>query len=479
MRKIPLILLLTFLVFFFSLPLQAEEQPSLEEILSEIRALRAELREKDRRIQALEEEVRRLRAQMAEKARPAEKEAATARVEISPPVKRVTFGGQYRINSYSVHTHRKNLNASRLRLRQNLDLVFSEAFRTHLQVELGHTPANITKTEERLRVRHAVLTWAPRRDLSLEAGLLPLSDRAAEMLYSADWDYNPLALTLSYRNPYWGNFRLFAAQLNEGDEALAHDDFLHYELDWERPLSPNLTLSAFALYAEVAENYANPAGGPSSHTRPHLNYGLGLSFKPYEDLTLRAVLAGSFTDREILGTPNDASGWLLRLEAEKTFPWGSASLLFTHASGDSDGEGFLPIMALAGTYGYWGYTGILTVQGPTDTGFDDTAVNVSNNGYGLTTLQGRLRWRLADWAGLTLAAGWFGNTEAPGRDDLVGYDFLGMLTLRLHRYLTLDLGLDYAHLKDSVNGYESRDFNFAPGKEEDKLAAFSRLQAEF
>ncbi len=468
-------------LFLFAPSARAAGEPSLTEVLSELRALQAELRKKDREIEALRRELSELKSRLAEKEPSVAAPSGPAKKapEISPPVKRIAFGGQYRINSYSVHTHRKTLNASRLRIRQNLDLVFDSRLRSHLQVELGHTHANLTTTEKRLKVRHAVLSYAFGGGFSAEAGILPLSDRARDMLYSADWDYNPLALALYYRNKRLGDFRLFAAELDEGEEDLAHDDFVHYELDWERKFSPGLKLSLFALYAEVAENYANPAGGPSEHTRPHLNYGGMLTWKPREDLTLRAALIGSFTDREILGTPDDASGWLLRLEAEKTFGPAALSLLFTHASGDKDGEGFLPLMALSGTYGYWGYTGILTVQGPTDTGFDDTAVNVSNNGYGLTTFQTRLSYAFSERLRLWLAAGWFGDTEARGRDSTVGYDFLGMLTLRLHRYLTLDLGLDFAHLEDSVNGYADRSFNFNPGDEEDKLAVFSRLQAEF
>ena len=37
----------------------------------------------------------------------------------------------------------------------------------------------------------------------------------------------------------------------------------------------------------------------------------------------------------------------------------------------TDGGAFVSPMSLLGTHGYWGYTAILTIQGPTDTGIDD------------------------------------------------------------------------------------------------------------
>lgn len=155
-----------------------------------------------------------------------------------------------------------------------------------------------------------------------------------------------------------------------------------------------------------------------------------------------------------------------------------------HASGEHDGTGFLMPMAFAQTFGYWGYTGILTVQGPTDTGFDFDGINMSNNGYGLTSAQARYAFPINANLRAYLAAGWFGNTDAPGRSDRVGIDFLAMLTYRFNDVLALDLGADYARLEDSVSGYfqgvqGGAAFNQAQGVERDKFALFGRLQAEF
>ncbi|UKL12929.1 hypothetical protein [Dissulfurimicrobium hydrothermale] len=106
-------------------------------------------------------------------------------------------------------------------------------------------------------------------------------------------------------------------------------------------------------------------------------------------------------------------------------------------------------MTLAKTYGYWGYTGLLTVQGPTDTGFDGDAVNISNNGYGLTTFQTK-----RDDTDIYLGAGWFGNSRTPdGRSSYLGTDLLTILTYHFTKILALDAGMAYAHLADGVSGY--------------------------
>jgi hypothetical protein len=157
----------------------------------------------------------------------------------------------------------------------------------------------------------------------------------------------------------------------------------------------------------------------------------------------------------------------------------------TYASGDSDGTGFLPTMALATTYGYWGYTGILTVQGPTDTGFDGDAVNISNNGFGMATVQVKYARPLMQDFDIHLAAGWFGASDTPsGRDELVGGDFLAMGTYHFNQWLALDAGAAYARLGDSVSGYwqgvrGGASFNQAPNEERNKYVFFTRLQAEF
>jgi hypothetical protein len=135
-----------------------------------------------------------------------------------------------------------------------------------------------------------------------------------------------------------------------------------------------------------------------------------------------------------------------------------------------------------GANSYWGYTGILTVQGPTDTGFDGDSLNISNNGYGLASVQARCSFPLAIVLKGYLAAGWFGGGRAAGRSRSVGVDVLAMGTYRFGKALALDVGAAYARLEDSVSGYQqgaAGAFNQPAGARRDKRALFARLQAEF
>jgi hypothetical protein len=290
-------------------------------------------------------------------------------VDAAPRRPQLSLGGQYRVNGYSADNDLGggHQTASRVRIRQNVDLEFDERFRTHLQLELGHTNDNVTTTTSSSRgngiaVRHAVMDYILDRDVRFRAGVVPLSDRFGDSLFSADWDYNPVALAVT-APLLGGTVRAFAANLGEGFETVAEDDFVHYQLDYEIPLSPENRLNFGATLAKVAD-----AGGTD---RFHANYGIGGSFRLKDGLLFRSFLIGSHTDSQLLGVSDDAHGFAGKIELS----WENGlGIMATYASGDSDGSGFLPTMALATTNGYWGYTGILTVQGPTDTGFDDGVI---------------------------------------------------------------------------------------------------------
>jgi hypothetical protein len=399
----------------------------------------------------------------------------------------VSLGGQYRINSYSADNDlgAGQQTASRVRIRQNVDFRFNESFFTHLQLELGHTTDNITTTNNSSRatniaVRHAVLDYTLENGINLQAGIVPLSDRFGDTLFSSDWYYNPVAVSLTTSlGP--GELRTFAGNLWEGVETDSADDFVHYQLDYALPLQGESQLNFGATLANVPDAPAAPGVPFSGHDRNHISYGVGGSFPLSDDVLVRAFVLGSHTDRKLLGTSDDAKGLAAKLEVTA----GDFALLATHATGDSDGSGFLPVMALARTNGYWGYTGLLTVQGPTDTGFDGDSVNISNNGFGLTTVQAKYARTLIEDLDIHLAAGWFGNTDGKsGRDSFVGADFLAMATYRFTSFLALDLGGAYARLEDGLSGYSNgviggASYNQPLDRDRDKWAFFSRLQAEF
>ena len=406
-----------------------------------------------------------------------------------------SFGGQYRINFYNADNDTNAVvpdtddqTAARTRIRQNIDLKFSEQFKTHLQLELQHTTDNVTRTASRrggattnVSVRHAVMDYTFGNGTNLQAGLVPLHDYYHDTLFSSDWDYNPLAASVMI--PFGpGNLRLFAANLEEGAENIENDDFVHYQADYTLPLGGGGQVNVGGTVLNLQDD-----ASVGTNDSFHYNAAVGMHLPFGNDLAFNGLVIGSWSDSDLLGTADSADG--IAVLAELTGPAGPGNfgILVSHASGESDGSGFLPPMAFAQTYGYWGYTGILTVQGPTDTGFDFDGVNISNNGYGLTSVQGKYSFPIMINLNGYLAAGWFGNSDVSGRDSTLGYDLLAMGTYRFTKIFALDFGAGYADLNDSVSGYSqgvqtgggAPFFNQAAGTERDKWALFGRLQAEF
>ncbi len=413
---------------------------------------------------------------------------------VNPYGIKISFGGQYRINFYNARNEGNNIlldhddqRAARLRIRQNIDIKFNNNFSTYLQIELQHTSDNITTTDLRLgnkstelSVRHAVMEYISRDGIVLKAGILPLHDYFHDTLFSSNWDYNPVAGSLIFPVGK-GKLRIFGANLKEGEENISQDDFIHYQIDYIVNIHKyQFVFSGTALNLQQDPSYGKDDGW-------HYNYGFSYSFPFKNSWNINGFLVGSYTDRKLLGTKNNAHGIAIFAELVGNLGKGRFGFLISHATGDKHGEGFLPPMAFAKTFGYWGYTGILTVQGPTDTGFDFDGVNISNNGLGLTTVQIKYQFPLIYKLYGYTAIGWFGNTNPPERrSNMLGIDLLAIGTYKLNNYLKLDLGIAYAHLKDSVSGYFQGVqhagkvlFNQDVGKTRDKFVTFGRLQAEF
>lgn len=449
----------------------------------------------DEKIENLQQQIDELRSQLkAERtAREKEKKEFQSEVETIKSADsknkwpETSFGGQYRINFYNVDNDTNTVvpdtddqTAARTRIRQNVDLKFSEQFKTHLQIELSHTTDNVTTTGG-VSVRHAVMDYTFSNGTNLQAGLVPLHDYYHDTLFSSDWDYNPLAASVNI--PFGpGTLRLFAANLEEGAENIENDDFVHYQTDYSFPLGGGGQINVSGTVLNLQNDVS-----VSTNDSFHYNYGVGTHLPFGDDLAFNGFVIGSWSDSDLLGTTGNANGVAVLAELTGSAGPGNFGLLVSHASGESDGTGFLPPMAFAQTFGYWGYTGILTVQGPTDTGFDFDGVNISNNGYGLTSVQGKYVFPIMNKLNGYLAAGWFGNSEVSGHDSTLGYDLLAMGTYQFTKILALDFGAGYAHLNDSVSGYfqgvqnggGGASFNQAAGTERDKWALFGRLQAEF
>lgn len=102
-----------------------------------------------------------------------------------------TFGGQYRINTFaerSLDAEPVTLLGERVRLRPTARFELSDGVGGMLQLE-----ANQVDNAFAFRARYAD-AFVRFGGVELHAGLLPLSDRFGDTLFSASWDFNPLAV---------------------------------------------------------------------------------------------------------------------------------------------------------------------------------------------------------------------------------------------------------------------------------------------
>jgi hypothetical protein len=390
----------------------------------------------------------------------------------------ITFPGQYRTNFYSVDNDKEGeaqQNAARLRLRQNIDIQFSEVLSSSVRFQLNHTTSNITnagdKDSKGVLIRHGYAQYEL-ESYMIKSGLVPVSEYSNEVLFSSGWGYNPFALE-GYTQVNENTLHYFLANLKEGDERQTRDDFTHYHIDYIHTYNEKTKIIVTASLMEV-EGFGD-----------HQNIGLKVDTVLPNEMKLNALLMHSSTDKGILLTQKEASGVAFLSELIMKQPGMQFSFLVSYASGEEDGSGFLVPLALTKTNSYWGYTGIMTVMAQTDTGFSGDSVNISNNGHGMASIQAKSELYLMPKLKVQVSAGWFGATKTSDRKSDVGLDLLAMGTYDITPVLKLDLGLAYAQLEDSLSGTEagvvmgsSYNAPFA-GVSRKKSAFFGRIQLEF
>ncbi|MCD6259569.1 MAG: hypothetical protein J7J31_08205 [Helicobacteraceae bacterium] len=393
----------------------------------------------------------------------------------------ISFPGQYRINFYSVENDRAGedtQNAARARIRQNVDIEFSDQLSSSIRFQLNHTNDNVTNANDTagngVQIRHGYIAYKPFKEIQLRAGLVPVEEYHHDLLYSKGWGYNPFALE-GFHNFDTFALHYFVASLREDDETTREDDIIQYQADLFT--KPN-TGTKFTLSTTLLDVNEIPYSGK------HLNIALNLNYKLSEHLDLDTDILYSSTQKSLFSHGKNAEGlgFLAKLKYQRD--GFSSSLLVTHMQGDDEGRGFLVPMSFTKTNSYWGYTGIVTVMPQTDTGFDGDSIHVSNNGYGMSSVQLNASYKVNDTTKLYGAFGWFGNTDAPQRGSDVAIDSVVMTQLRLHKYLGLDLGVAYARIYDGLSGYSKgvigqTNLNNAQNETRDKLAFYGRLQLEF
>lgn len=396
-------------------------------------------------------------------------------------VPEVSFGGQYRINAYTLNDDdgAGDIAAARARFRQNIDLKFSEQFSTHLQINVGHVREGIGNHnlnqdgEPTVAIRHAVMNYKFSDAAILKAGLIPISDKFGDTLFSSDWDFNPVAFVVQGEPGF--DYRAAWMKIEENGEtdetaagADTDNDMDAYLLD----LGKDLGVANVGVMGLVIRTPENGIGVASDGYET--NSWLGIRADgTIEGLKWHLSLVGSDVKDSAAGTADDAEGVQLLAKVDgkaRDMGWG---VMVLYSTGDNNGEGFITPQTLYEGQGYWGKTGILNIQGPTDTGMDANMLRTDNGGLGLTTIQANISAPLMDNLSGYVGAGWYqANEENAAGDDDIGIDVYAQVKYTFpNSPLALDAGFDVASLGKAApnSGGDTRTAS----------AFFARLQAEF
>lgn len=427
---------------------------------------------------------------------------------------RSEFHGQFRINSYyqdsskentiigSNRAEEDNTLASRLRFRPTWDVTVGDSVKMHLQLNIGHINSNTSNSRYTLdgdsatqdpvvSLRHGYLSSPiPSFDQwTLTAGIIPISDKFGDTLFSSDWDYNPLAFMISGDlGPV--KLRLAHANLDENNESTQATGSADDVDQWIFDVDSELGIGG--SYYGLNVNTANTSLGNSSSANQHY---LGLRYKGDFDIVNFNVWGlynwGTRKFNAGLAERNN-SGIAIKGEAAMNMGKLDIGVMALYASGDkdftnsadSDSNAFVTPMSIIGHTGYWGYTGKLNVQGPTDTGIDNQAVNIDGadyaSGYGLgtgmTTIQAKASFPvISDLLDGYAAAGWFKSNSVPsGQKNQIGIDLYAQLKYMFSEHMALEVGIDYVAL-----GKGHPDNAGLTSESRNIMLAFSRLQLEY
>jgi len=432
-----------------------------------------------------------------------------------------TLHGQFRINSYYQTSsdgkttiggnlaEADDIQAARLRFRPTWDVKFDNGVAMHMQLNIGHINSNIANARYTLNgssgndpavsLRHGYIS-APvpsMEELTLTAGIIPISDKFGDTLFSSDWDYNPLAFMLT------GTFsgvkvRLGHANLDEGGEGTsitnAADDVDQWFVDADTDTSVGMVGVSYYGLNDNTKPTNSRTGGASTTNQHYVGVRYTGTFDSVEaggwvlyNWGVRKFPSG-VTDR-------DNSGVAVKGEVKAGVGPAKVGLMALYASGDKDfsdstkssSDSFITPESIVGTTGYWGYTGKLNVQGPTDTGIDCQAVNIDGADYctgagignGMVTVQANIaapiiEGRLDGYA----AVGWFKSVDSlSGQKKYIGTDIYAQLKYFFSEHMALEAGVDYVALgKGHPDNLENAPFTSV---DRGVTLLFSRLQLEY
>lgn len=390
------------------------------------------------------------------------------------------FHGQFRINYYSEsQSEGADTAAARLRWRPTWDAKIDEDVKMHMQLNIGHIESNTSNARYEqggapaVAIRHGYLNFKlPEVGGNIVAGLVPISDKFGDTLFSSDWDFNPLAVAWLGKIGAT-DVRIGTGKLSEGTPADT-DDVDAYVLDVD-VLAGAGTIGA-SVYQVTALSYSNTNGVAQTYAGVRGSQDFGVA------KVNAFVLYNTGKTKGTGGTADiDNSGYAIKLEGIMPAGPAKVGVMFLTASGDKDGkDSFITPMSLIKHTGYWGYTGKLNIQGPTDTGID-APVNIdgasyssgSGMGLGIMTLQAKADFPITEKLSGYAAVGIFQHQDAPTTNKKdIGTDIYAQGKYNLGKNLNLEAGLDYAMLlKENAATGNMKDNNVT--------LAFARLQLEY
>ena len=408
-----------------------------------------------------------------------------------------TFHGQFRINSYYQDASDETIfgetttQASRFRFRPTWDATIDDTVKLHIQLNIGHITSNVANArrdnggEPAVAIRHGYIS-APipdREEWTLTAGLIPISDKFGDVLFSSDWDWNPLTFMLTGTVSNNIKVRIAHANVDEGGESAPADDVDQWVVDADTDMG--LGASYYRLNAVMDVNIGEET------KQNYVGVRYNGNFNQFDVGGWALYNWGTFREHFLPDVEN--KGFAVKGEAKTDLGKAKVGIMALYSTGD-DGTGsstefdaFITPETIVGTTGYWGYTGKLNVQGPTDTGIDCQAVNIDGADYcsgtgagsGITTVQANvalplIEGRLDGYA----AVGWFKANEVPiGQDDSIGTDIYGQVKYRFSEHMALEAGVDYVSLGEGHP--DNVDAGVSPGQSRTMTLVFSRLQLEY
>ncbi|MBI5097298.1 MAG: hypothetical protein HZB32_06665 [Nitrospirae bacterium] len=382
----------------------------------------------------------------------------------------------------------------------------------HMQLNIGHIESNTSNARvdqsgaaPAVGLRHAVLMFAtPEIGGKFAAGLVPVSDKFGDTLFSSDWDFNPL--TLAWLGKIGGaDVRLATAKLMENNSQ-KDDDVDAYVVDVDFPMGEGHNIGGSIYVVRSGDGITTLGDGDLGDSATENYIGIRASHKMdmvklsgfilWNTGTIKncidATAGGICSGLAAVGKDVDNSGYAIKLEG--TAPLGPANvgLMFITASGDKDfgatdsASSFITPMTLIGHTGYWGYTGKLNVQGPTDTGIDNP-LNIdgaaystgSGVGYGIMTLQAKADFPIMDRLTGYAAIGIFQHMDVPsGSEKSIGTDIYVQGKYNVAQNLNLEAGLDYASIGKKNEAYLDSS-GVLVTKDNNITLLFARLQLEY